>query len=118
MSKKRIVSRCLVIDASIGRAAGTLESPDPTPKRCSDFLVTVRGVCHRMAWSQAIKTEWDRNQSSFVEQWLVTMLRFHKLLMVKDEPIEDLREAINEHSSDPNVIAKMLKDVHLLEAAL
>jgi hypothetical protein len=71
-----------------------------------------------MAWSQAIKAEWDHHQSSFAEQWLVTMLRLNKLQTVRDEPLGELREAINEHSSDPNVVSKMLKDAHLFEAAL
>jgi hypothetical protein len=118
MSKKRIKSCCLVIDASIGHAAGTLASPSPDARRCSDFLIAVRSVCHRMAWSEPIKAEWDRHQSRFTVQWLVTMMNLNKLRPVKDELHAELRNAIAEHSTDQNVIAIMLKDAHLVEAAL
>src|SRR5258708_35493936 len=98
MSKRRTKTCCLVIDTSIARAAGTLESSDPTGTRCSDFLITVRGVCHRMAWSEAIKAEWDKHQSRFAAGWLVTMMNLKKLRPVKDEPLEELRAAIEGHS--------------------
>jgi hypothetical protein len=118
MSTKRTKTCCLAIDASIAHAAGTLESSDPIATRCRDFLLAVRGICHRMAWSEAIKTEWDRHQSIFARQWLVSMMNLRKLRSVKDELLEELRAAIEVHSPDKNVIRIMLKDVHLIEAAL
>jgi hypothetical protein len=71
-----------------------------------------------MAWSPAIKVEWDRHQSSFALQWLVTMMNLQKLWHVKDEQSEQLRDAIQGHSLDLNLTAIMLKDAHLLDAAL
>jgi hypothetical protein len=118
MSKKRAKTCCLVRDASIAHAAGTLKSSDPTGSRCSDFLIAVRGVCHRMAWSEAIKAEWDQHRSVFAEQWLVTMMNLRKLQPVQAESSAELREAIEEYSKDRNVVDKMLKDSHLFEAAL
>jgi hypothetical protein len=118
MSKKKIQSRCLVIDASIARAAGTLESKDLTGIRCRDFLIAVRSVCHRMAWSAAIKVEWDKHHSKYAALWLVTMMNLKKLRPVKDERQEELRQTIERHSLDANVGAIMLKDAHLVEAAL
>ena len=118
MSKKKIRTCCLVIDASIAHAAGTLESRDPTGVRCRDFLMAVRGVCHRMAWSEAIIAEWNEHQSAFAAQWLVSMMNIRKLRPVTDELSQKLREAIEGHSEDPNVVAIMLKDAHLIEAAL
>jgi hypothetical protein len=118
MSKKRISTYRLVIDASIAQAAGTLEARHPTAERCRDFLIAVRGVCHRMTWSPAIKAEWEEHQSTFATQWLVTMMKLRKLWHVKDEPLEELRQAIEGHSEDENITAIMLKDAHLLEAAV
>jgi hypothetical protein len=119
MSKKKISTCCLVIDASIAQAASTLEAQHPTGSRCRDFLITVRGVCHRIAWSEAIKTEWDKHQSIFATQWRVSMVNLRqKLRPVKNELLEELRTAIEGHSKDRNVVAIMLKDVHLIEAAL
>lgn len=95
-----------------------MEASDPTATRCRDFLFAVRGICHRMAWSKAIKDEWDQHQSLFAAQWLGTMMKLEKLRPVKDEEVEELREAIKEHSKDRNVVENMLKDAHLFEAAL
>jgi hypothetical protein len=118
MSKKRSKTCCLVIDASIAQAAGTLESSHPTSTRCIDFLIAVRGICHRMAWSEAIQTEWQKHQSPFAAQWLVTMMNLKKLRPVRDESLEELRTAIEGHSRDKSVVRIMLKDAHLFEAAL
>jgi hypothetical protein len=71
-----------------------------------------------MAWSQAIKAEWDKHQSRFAAAWLVTMMNLKKLQPVQDEPLEEPRAAIEEHSHDENVVKIMLKDAHLVEAAL
>lgn len=104
MSRKRTKTCCLVIDASIAQAAGTLASSAPIGIRCSEFLNAVRGVCHRMAWSESIKAEWDEHQSPSAAQWLVTMMNLKKLRPVRDAPLEELRQAIEEHSKDQNCV--------------
>src|SRR5262245_6553644 len=118
MSKKRTRTYCIVIDASIAKAAGSLESHDPSAALCRAFLETVRNACHRMAWSQAIVAEWERHKRGFAAQWLVSMRSLRKLRQVANETQQDLVEAIEEHSTDQGVIRKMLDDVHLFEAAL
>jgi hypothetical protein len=115
MSKKRIRTYCLIIDASVAKAAGTQHQ---IAHLCSDFLNSVRSICHRMAWTERIKAEWDKHRSPFAAQWLVSMMQLRKLQSVKDQPLDELRNAIESHSSDPNVSPIMLKDAHLLEAAL
>jgi len=118
MSKKRTMTCCLVIDASIAFAAGKLESGNPQATCCREFLETVRRVCHRMAWSEAIKVEWDRRQNSFAAAWRASMMSLRKLHPVKDEWSEELRTAIEGHSDDQHVTTLMIKDAHLIEAAL
>ena len=119
MSKKRVRTCCLVIDASIAKAAGPFESRDPVGMLCRDFLMAVRKVCHRMAWSEAIRVEWNRRQGRFATDWRVSMTKLiTKVRTIEGEALEALRTAIEEHSKDQNVVAKMLKDVHLIEAAL
>src|SRR5262245_37230002 len=116
MSKKRRPTCCLVIDASIARAAGSLDSKHPTGILCRDFLMKLRGVCHRMTWTAAIKTEWDGQQSPFALTWRVSMERLGKLRRVVPE--SQLPEEIKECKVDAGVEAKMIKDCHLVEAAL
>jgi hypothetical protein len=71
-----------------------------------------------MAWSEAIQAEWDGHQGPFAGTWLVSMMTLQKLRPVRDEPVGELRETIQGHSKDEGVVAVMLKDVHLIEAAL
>jgi hypothetical protein len=118
MSKKKIKTCCLVVDASIARAAGTLESRHPTGTLCRDFLVAVRGAGHRVAWSPVIKEEWDTHQSTFALQWRVSMLKLGNLRAVQDEVLDELRDAIKGHSDDQHVVEIMFKDSHLIEAAI
>jgi hypothetical protein len=118
MSKKNLRTHCLVIDASIAEAAGTSERGHPNAARCRAFLVAVRSICHRMAWSEAIVAEWNKHTRDFAAQWLVSMRNLRKLRRVQHEMLQELREAIQEHSKNRNVVERMLKDVHLVEAAL
>jgi hypothetical protein len=118
MSKKRTPSCCLVIDASIAEAAGSQDLPPPTAQRCREFLIAALSVCHQAAWSRAIRAEWDVHQRDFATDWLVTMMKFRKLRHINEALSEELRTAIQGHSDDENVTRKMLKDAHLLEAAL
>ena len=117
MSKKKIRSRCLVIDASVARAAGPPESTHPTGALCRDFLMEVRGICHRIAWTQAIKREWDKHESSFARQWRVSMFKLGKMVIAEiAEP--GLEDSVREHCQDTNIAEIVLKDCHLAEAAL
>ncbi len=118
MSKKRLPTVCLVIDASVAEAAGTSEPSPPNAARCRDFLAATRNICHCIAWSEAIVAEWDKHKRGFAARWLLSMRRLRKLQRVRDERVEPLREAIEQHSNDPDVVRIMLKDAHLIEAAL
>jgi hypothetical protein len=71
-----------------------------------------------MAWNEAIKAEWDRRQSRLSARWLVSMENLRKLRITTEASSEALREAICGHSDDENVVAKMLEDAHLIEAAM
>ncbi len=71
-----------------------------------------------MAWSEAIKVEWEKHESNFALQWRLTMMNLRKLVPVQAEGKEDFRTSIDDHSTDANVVAIMRKDAHLIEAAL
>lgn len=118
MSKKRVASRCLVIDASIARAAGSAEAEDPIGASCHEFLMASRAVCHRIAWTDAIDEEWMRHRSGFALQWLASMQALKKVRELGDIRLADLRDQICEHAADGNVAKIVLKDCHLVEAAL
>jgi hypothetical protein len=118
MSKKKTTSRCLVVDASIAGAAGSRESKDPAGILCRDFLIAVRGVCHRIAWTEAMRLEWDKHQTTFAQQWRVSMLNLRKLRPVESATTADIHDALCEHCDDEAILQILLKDRHLIEAAL
>ena len=118
MSDKRIVSVCLVIDASIALAAGGFESKHPTGTMCREVLTRVLGICHRMAFGERMKDEWNRHQSAFSGTWLVKMMSMNKLVFVDDEPFIAHLETIQRHGADPGLVVVMTKDAHLLTAAI
>lgn len=118
MSDKRITSVCLVIDTSIAQAAGGFRSEHPIGTMCREVLSRVLGICHRMAFGERMKEEWNRHQSLFARTWLVKMMSMNKLVPVDDEPLADHLETIQRYADDPGLVAVMTKDAHLLAAAL
>lgn len=118
MSKKRITSRCLVIDASVAGAAGSLETKHPKGRLCRDFLIAVRSVCHRIAWTADIAKEWEKHNSTFAQTWRVSMVNLRKLVNLDNQTLPAIREAIEEHCDDEHIRAIVLKDCHLVDAAL
>ena len=115
MAKSRVQSRCLVVDASVARAAGSLDSQHPVGLACREALMALRKVCHRIAWTEAIRDEWQRHQSQFSRQWLVSMVKLRKIV----QPTLDLSLTnIIPGSTDLNIVKIIEKDWHLVLAAL
>ncbi len=112
------VSRRLVIDASIARAAG--ETKHPTSKNCRDFLEAVRKHRHKLVLSPNINTEWDKHQSRFAFTWRRKMIATKSVVFLQTDAIiqTELRDKIDTLIPDDGARREMLKDVHLLEAAL
>jgi hypothetical protein len=106
-------SRRLVIDACIARSAGTTDHP--ISRACREFLRAVLDVCHRAVFSPELSREWKEHRSDFAVRW--------RAATVARKKIEYL-DSVNEHPAMRAEIQKMpraieiLKDVHLIEAAL
>jgi len=111
------VSRRLVIDASVARAAGGEEAVFPLSKQCRDFLKKTLAVGHRAVLPPPVNAEWKKHESSFARQWRTAMVARKKLVL--DDVAEDtiLREAIDDAAETERTRLAMLKDVHLVEAA-
>ena len=69
----RKFSKLLVIDASIGRAAGQRGSAHPASRACREFLDSVYGICHRMVVTPEIKAEWDKIPADIKKQLLADL---------------------------------------------
>lgn len=117
MSKKD--SKVLVIDASIARSAGPPYSTHPTSSNCRNFLENVLSICHRIAMTPEIRDEWNNHQSRFAREWMARMIARKKLCplraLVSDQ---NLWTALEKTAQTDQQRAQIVKDIHLLEAAL
>jgi hypothetical protein len=111
------VSRRLVIDASVARAAGGADAAYPLPKQCRDFLKTMLVVCHRVVLTRAVSAEWKKHESVFAREWRAAMVARKKLLLLDVPEDADLRDAIDSAAETERGRRSMLKDAHLVEAA-
>ena len=121
-----VSDQALVIDASVAGAAGQEEASYPTSKNCRDLLNAVLDSPHRIVMTPEIRQEWDNHQKSFAVRWLVAMERQAKIQLhdsLRDEGLRDkmtslIGQQIGRDKITQEVCAIMLKDCHLLEAAL
>jgi hypothetical protein len=111
-------SRRLVIDASVGHAAGAADATHPVAKSCRDFLQAVLSICHGAVFLRQLDQEWKEHASGFARTWQVAMERRRKLSWIEPPTDEELREAIAELAASDKDRAAMEKDAFLLEAAL
>jgi hypothetical protein len=115
---KKIASKRLVIDASIARAAGGRENP--TSQRCTSFLTIVRDEGHRMVMTPDIYKEWQKHEARFAYRWRTSMVAQKQMAHFRTEAVFDqyLRDRIDQTPTTDKDRREMLKDVHLLEAAI
>lgn len=111
-------SRALVVDASVARSSGGEEATYPTSKNCRDCLKTILALPHRVVMSIPIRDEWNKHKSAFARTWLVSMVARKRVLWIEPEQLEEVRQKLQEIAESPKDAAAMLKDVHLIEAAL
>ncbi len=112
------VSKRLVIDASVARAAGGKDATDPRSVYCRDFLKAVLDLSHRVVMTRDIRVEWDKHQSRYACIWRRQMVAKNKLCPCHIEVDNNLWrqvEAIAESDPEREV---MLKDLRLVEAAI
>lgn len=120
MAKSKSVPspRIIVVDCSIAHAAGPDGATHPTSRHCREFLIVLRKSCHRLGWSSAVAEEWKQHRSGFARKWLVSMFA-HKLVeSISATEHAALRSALIKSSTVKKTQDAMLKDAHLLEAAI
>lgn len=111
-------SKTLVIDASVARAAGDEEATHPTSVVARNFLQEVLTIRHKAIMTPAIRDEWDIHQSNFARKWRRIMLSKKKLILTNLEKRLDLRKKVETKNISQIKKTEMLKDFHLIEAAI
>ena len=112
------ISRALVVDASVARSSGGEGATYPASKNCRDCLKTILALPHRVVMSRPILDEWNKHKSAFARGWYVSMTARRRVLRVEPEPLEELRRELQEVAGSQKDADAMLKDFHLIEAAL
>lgn len=112
------ISKRLVIDASVARAAGGEDATYPISKNCRDFLKATLTICHSAVMTSEIENEWKKHQSTFASRWRRSMEGRKKIFRSENTGNSELRlklDSIHIRRADKKI---MLKDMHLIEAAL
>jgi len=102
----------------VARSAGGEGAIYPTLKHCRDFLQEVLQLPHRVVMSPPIQEEWNKHKSIFARTWLTSMVARRRVLYVGSASRDDLRPRLADCASNEKSHAAMLKDFHLVEAAL
>jgi hypothetical protein len=80
--------------------------------------MAIRKICHRVILTPGIRSEWDKHQSRFASDWRVSMVRIRKIDVSSIDADDELRRRIGEVAPDESIARIMLKDAHLIEAAV
>lgn len=109
----------IVVNASVARAAGGEDATASVSINCTEFLETFRDqTSHHIVMALELSEEWDEHQSNFAAAWLANMIatkRFHYIQLPQNRILHEKIEATASQQKDINA---MLKDFHLLGAAL
>ncbi|HEB71342.1 MAG TPA: hypothetical protein ENI77_01830 [Nitrospirae bacterium] len=113
-------SKLLVIDATVFQAAGGKKGSNQTSSFCSRFLMEVYVICHRAVLTSECNKEWNDHYSHYSIKWKSKMMGARKVDLRHDEEVmnSELRDTIEKHASSESKRIAMLKDAHLIEAAL
>jgi hypothetical protein len=115
---RKVQSRNLVIDASVARAAGGEGATHPTSIITRNLLQSVLTICHKAVMTPTIRDEWNQHQSNFARKWRRSMVARGKLVAVNVGERQDIRERVETENVTPEQKNAMLKDCHLIEAAI
>jgi len=110
------ISRLLVVDSSVVHAAGASEHPVSSATR--QFLSWVLDICHRVVVTAEIREEWRRHQSKISRRWLLAKYARKKVVELRVPIDAEFRARMSGRDCSPQQRAAVLKDVHLIEAAL
>jgi hypothetical protein len=110
----------LVVDASVASAAGGRTATATAPKRCRDFLSTLRDETGcRVVMSSTLRDEWEEHMSGFTRVWLRNMTQRGRVIPRDVPPSTRMRREIVRAAAAKRSEADALqKDFHLVEAAI
>ena len=113
------VSKSRVIDADVARAAGRREEESSVSAGCANFFTATYEMCHKVVMTDQIKHEWRKHSGAVAKHWRQQMRGARKVRRPDKAPEnKDLREAVRRAKLSDGERENLLKDIHLVEAAL
>lgn len=116
MKSKQVRARLLVIDSDV--LATATGNENPRSKICLETMMTVQQMRHRVLRTPTIATEWNNRLPKFAALWLKQMKSRGLLEDLAEEPDCGIAGALEKLGVAADILTIMLKDKHLLEAAL
>lgn len=110
-----MVKQHAIVDACVAMAIGdpTVEQMANARKLIDALATGPVGVC----MTDALVAEWDKHASKFMKKWLAKMVSKGRTRHERDTRLSDYRRVLK--GVDPTMgKAAMLKDAHLVEAAI
>ncbi len=108
-------SKSLVIDACVACDTGPITAPSPI----RTFLTTMKDdTRHMLVMTKAIGSEWDRHASPWTRKWRVSMYSQRRVYRPSLKSDDILRIKIEDKTSKERDLDEMLKDLHLIDAAM
>lgn len=111
-------SKRLVIDASIAYASGGEKATHPEAVTCRDFLQVTLNLSHKAVFTLLLQEEWNEHQSRFARKWRSSMVAKKRFIALSQVERKDIWQAVEDINMHKNEKSAMLKDCHLVEAAL
>jgi hypothetical protein len=116
---KKKAPKCLVIDTDIARAAGESNSLSLISSNCRGFMHTMlEETKHKVVLTKEIQIEWNKHQSRATLRWRHTMVAQKRVCIIQTSADQELRQYTEQCAPSENKRNAMLKDIHLVEAAL
>jgi hypothetical protein len=107
-----------VVDASVARASGTPRSGANTSEKARSALERVRDDAGHIVWTHELRDEWRRHQSRFSSRWLKSMFSRRQICALSYPEEASVASAIYLAAARSPELPRMIKDVHLVDAAL
>ncbi|MGG0610957.1 hypothetical protein [Bacillus altitudinis] len=109
------MGHCLIIDASVVTSASPKNG---ISKRSADFLDKFLETKNKLGLTEELKAEWLNHKSSYTAKVLTKTKQEQRIIKIKGyEDTQDIRQKVH-NIKDKQRIYAILKDVHLLEAAI
>ena len=119
MTRRRVPSVRLVIDANVLRGASRTAGADPPGSTLRAVLVAVLTICHRAVTSPQLEREYATHASAFGTRWLSAMQRKGKVGGVLAAETKRARRWKQSAAlTSPKQKAALEKDLHLVLAAM